>query len=443
MSQAPELLVVEPVHREGLARTCIVRLGSRQFLTPSFAIRIDSQEKLDLYLRLKKSHRLPYVCGYVIRLTDAQRTLGRRIRQSSQVDLHGQFVDDDFLRSTISDLVMIEPALENLYYGAHLGDFALSPKMPAELVSYALAYDAAKEDFEEGRDKAGERTLRTWLDENHSKFWGKLERDERKRARFIRDILVREVEFGATILIPPVPLITNLTLFELAKIINEKSSEVSRLVGECAQAFTFRIDALRSSSLMDELTEFIHKTRARLTIFKFKYMNLNEEDRIVERGAFRKLIQELDLTSRIDPNRAFMLLEAGNQTFACAGRGFDFLSTSFSVDREDRMKKKERSPWGKWYDPWLQTPLSRDVFLESYRNNGMRIPDDCAECLSTTTPEALSLEDWNKFVKRHYLHRRDKDYGEIADAISKGTASAGTVNRLKDSVLKNLVELIR
>ena len=442
MSQPPEHLAVELVHREGMAKTCRVRLGGRQFLTPSFVIRIDSAEKFCIYLRSKRNHLLPHICGYVVRLTDAERILGRRIRGNSQLDLHGHFVDDDgFLKSSVSDLILIDPALENLYYVAHLSDFVLSQRIPVELVDYAMAYDEAKRKLAGRKTEQGD--LRAWIEASHREFWGRLQRNERRRARFIRDILVRERELGATVLIPPVPLITSHDLFELTKTINSRSSEISRLLGECAHAFMFRVEALRDSSLMDDLTECIGGAKARLTILKFKYMNLNEEDRIVERDRFRGLIQELDLKSRMDSNRTFMLHEAGNQTFACAGRGFDFLSASFSVDREDRKMKRERNPWGKWYDPRSQIPLGREDFLEVCRNNGMRIPCDCPECLSITNPESLGLEEWNGYVKRHYLHSRNRDYTEVADAIQKGNVTAGTIDRLKDSMLKNLIELIR
>jgi len=442
MSHPREHLVVELLHREGMVKACRVRLGGRQFLTPSFVIRIDSAEKFHIYLRSKRSHPLPHICGYVMRLTDAQRILGRRIRESNQLDLHGHFVDDDgFLKSNVSDLTLIDPALENLYYVAHLSDFVLSQRLPIELVDYAMAYDEARRKLAERKTEKGD--LRTWIEASHREFWERMRRNERRRARFIRDILIRERELGATVLIPPVPLITNHDLFELTKTINNRSSEISRLVGECAHAFTFRVEALRDSTLMDDLKECIDETKVGLTILKFKYLNLNEEDRIVERERFRELMQELDLKSRMDPDRTFMLHEAGNQTFACAGRGFDFLSASFSVDREDRKTRRERNPWGKWYDPRSQIPLNREDFLEVYRNNHMRIPCGCPECLSIRNPESLGLEEWNGYVKRHYLHSRNRDFAEVADAIQKGNITAGTIDRLRDSMLKNLIELIR
>jgi hypothetical protein len=362
------------------------------------------------------------------------------------VDLEGRFVDSDFLKSSLMDLILLDPALENLYYEAHVGAFAFVSNLPRELVNYSLEYTSKREELEKRSDSGDQRGLRSWLDDRYHQFWDRLQGNERARTKFIRDILVRQVEYGASVLIPPVPLIINENLFELTKTMNRKSAEVSRLVGlvgECADAFIFRVDALRNSDLMQELKEYLDKARARFTIFKFKYINLNDEDRVVERKNFKELMQTLDLKSRLDPNRSFMLLEAGGLTFACAGRGFDFVSTSFSLDREDRMRRTEKSPWGKWYDPQYQISFDRDVFLETYKNNGGRIPCDCAECVSTSRPDTLGIDDWNRFVKRHYLLRRNQDYTEIADAISDGTATAGTIDRLRDSALKNLVELVR
>jgi hypothetical protein len=342
-------------------------------------------------------------------------------------------------------LVLIDPSLERLYYGAHLGDFAISPKIPRELVNYALDYERAKgtvSPVEHGKTVG----LRSWLNDRYSKFWNNFDKDERARTRFIRDMLIRELELGATILIPPVPLVTNSAqLLELTRLINNKSFEVSRLIGECAQAFTFQVGSLRNSTLMDELKEIVSsdQSNSRLTIFKFKYMNLNEEERISERAAFRSLMLELDLISRVRPNKLFLLLESGNQTLVCAGRGFDVLSTSFNVDRDDRLRRKERNPWSKWFDPKFQTLLSRDEFLVARGNNRNRTPDDCPECLTNNSPQGLSLDAWNKYTKRHYLFRRAKDFSEIATAISEGTATPGMINRISESVLKNLVEFVR
>jgi len=441
----PAHLTVDPLYREGIARSCKVHLGYREFLTPGFVIRIDSREKLSLYLKLKKKYKLEHVTGYVVRLADAQRVLGQRI-SDTQVDLQGRFVEGDFLKSSLSDLILIDPALENLYYATHAGDFASTRNLPHALTDYSLSYLKQKsvQKNKEEIVETPETGIRKWLDAKHGHFWQELELDERIRTRFIRDLLVRQHELGAPILIPPVPLITNDRLFELTKTINRKSSEVSRVVGECADAFTFRLDVLRNSSLLEELRDYIDAQNARITLFKFKYMNLNEEDRVIERKNFRDFLQTLDLKSRLDRNRTFMLLEAGNLAYACAGRGFDFLSTSFSLDREDRVRKQQRSPWGKWFDPYYQVTLDRDSFMDAYRNNGSHIPCDCPECTtSTSKPESLGIDEWNQFVKGHYLSRRNKDYTEIAKAIESGTATAGIVDRLRDSALKNLLELVR
>lgn len=404
-------------------------------------IRLDSKEKLDLYLRSKRSAPTPHLSGFVIRLADAYRILQPRISNLNQLDLHGGFVESDFIRSSVADLAVFDPSLEHLYYKTHLKNFAVAPDMPRELGEFAARY-APDEDGEasyaDGRDQ-------NQLEAVHSEFWNVLEHDERARTRFIRDLLMLQLRFGATVLVPPVPLITNNErLFELSKTINIKAQEISRFIGECAHAFTFRVDCLRNPTLMDELKKFVSRQSVKgLTVLKFKNLNLNQEEKIIERAAFRNLIQELDLVSRIATNRTFPLLEAGNQTLACAGRGFDFLSTSFSIDREFRHRRIERSPWAKWYDPKYQQLRGRNEFLTIFKNNGNRIPDDCEECLATTRPDAFDKDEWNAYVKRHYLHRREKDFKEVDEAVQNGTATAGILNRLKDSTLKNLTELVR
>jgi len=441
LSQPPARLAVSQLSREGLAKTCQVSIGTRQFRTPGFLIRIDSKDKLELYLRVKRIFPTQHLSGFVIRLPDAHRILGPRISNVNQLDLQGGFVETDFIRSAIRDFSIFDPSLEHLYYRTHLRNFASAPDMPEILGDFAARHAPANDGIEaEPVDRPEQNQIET----AHTNFWRVLERDERVRTRFLRDLLRLQVQFGATVLVPPVPLITNSeNLFELSKTINVKAQEVSRLIGECAYAFTFRVDTLRNQAIIDDLKRFVSQSPARLTILKFKNMNLNEEEKIAERAAFRNLMQELDLVSRIKPNRTFMLLESGNQTLPCAGRGFDFLSTSFNMDREFRRRRVERSPWGKWYDPKYLLLRGRNEFLTTFRNNGNRIPDDCDECRVTPRADALDIDGWNAYVKRHYLQRREKDCTEIDEAVQNGTATAGIINRLKDSALKNLVELVR
>jgi len=188
------------------------------------------------------------------------------------------------------------------------------------------------------------------------------------------------------------------------------------------------------------MKQYIENSPSPLTIFKFKDMNLNHEDLSLERRAFKELLSELSFLSQHVENKTFALLESGNQTFVSALSSTAVVSTSFSMDREDRRHRAKVTRFASWYDPTSMTLRNKETFDTLVENNNGYIPCHCPIC---TTSSFIDNEftEYNRKTKMHYMCCREQEMREIYTAIEKQDALMG-FDKLRRSSLKNLADVI-
>jgi hypothetical protein len=192
---------------------------------------------------------------------------------------------------------------------------------------------------------------------------------------------------------------------------------------------------------MSTIKQYVSTSESPLTLFKFKNLNLNDENMSLERAAFKSFLMELSLVSQKFENKAFGLLEVGNQTFPTAVSSFAIVSTGFNLDREDRRKdQKEISPFMNRYDPMNMVMQSKETFLTTFKNNGEVIPCQCRVCIENPTIPNDFIE-YNRQAKEHYLLCREQEMIEIIVAIEK-QESQMAFEKLQRSSLKNLIDII-
>jgi len=263
--------------------------------------------------------------------------------------------------------------------------------------------------------------------------------------KLIRDTFTVELKARADVLVPPVPLITSSHLLDIAIFMNEKSRALSPALSQdkrvCADYFIIKPKVLRNQRMMSTIKEYVSSSESPLTLFKFKNLNLCGESLARERKEFKSFLMELSLVSHHFENKAFGLLEAGNQTFPAASSSFAIVSTGFNLDREDRRKDPEDiSPFANRYDPVNMTMQDRETFLETVENNGKVIPCNCHVCTENPTIPNNFIE-YNKRAKEHYLLCREKEMIEIITAIEK-QESQMAFEKLQRSSLANLMHMI-
>ena len=150
---------------------------------------------------------------------------------------------------------------------------------------------------------------------------------------------------------------------------------------------------------------------------------------------------ELSFLSQHIENKSFALFESGNQTFPSALTSFAIVSTSFSLDREDRHHRQKRSPFAKWYDPLSMTFRDKQTLAILMENNDGHIPCHCPICRESPSFMKSEFTEYNRATKKHYMRIRDQEMKEIFAAIKKQDALMG-FEKLQRSSLKNLTDIV-
>ena len=414
-----------------------LKINNKTLITPIFAPRLKNANELNLYLGIQSNSTPTHLSAYVVRLLDVGKTLHYRLKKASQKNLLGESTDAEFSSSLERDLILIDPATEYLYYYANMDRLEHSPYVSSEIRTYAKQFIEEREKIKKAGKEApiGIENSREIL---HTNFWTCVLKEANKRMKLIRDTFHIEMRYRADILIPPVPLITSSHLLDVAIFMNEKSRAFAEGKGECADYFILKPKILTNDRMMTTIKQYIEDSPSPLTIFKFKNMNLNHEDLSLERSAFSDILTELIFLSQHVENKAFALFESGNQTFVSAISSTALVSTSFSLDREDRRYQREVSRFANWYDPTSMTLRNKKTLSRIAENNG-HIPCHCPVCTSPFMDNEFT--EYNRKVKMHYMYCREHEMKEIYTAIENQDAMMG-FDKLRRSSLKNLIDVI-
>lgn len=428
-----------PNRRCKFSESVDLKIHNKTVITPTFAPRIKNDGELALYLDIKNNYRPNYLSAYVVRLLDVGRTLYPTLKKSALPSLLSETIDIQLSPSFGDDILFVDPALEYLYYSTNMARLAEAPFVSRTVKTYVKRFmEKSKQEMDDPEKWQG---LEAFRDREHTNFWTCVYKEAGMRMKLIRDTFNVELKCRADMLVPPVPLITSRHLLDVAISMNEKSRAFASGKRECADYFILKQQVLKNEHIMSTIKEYVADSESPLTIFKFKSLNLNQEDLSLERSAFKSFLMELSLVSQHSENKAFALFESGNQTFPAALCSFAIMSTSFSIDREDRRPKKEVSPFGNWYDPESMLPKNQETFSAMVNNAGGVIPCNCDIC--KTNPDLLKdvFIEYNHKVKKHYMLCREQEMKEVVTAIGQQDTQMG-FEKLQRSSLKNLIDII-
>lgn len=428
-----------------------LKINGKTLVTPTFAPRLKSDGDMRVYNVVRSIYKPKQLSAYVVRLLDTGRTLYQSTKRNavSNLIIDQKTLDNQFTPTSGEKILLIDPALEYLWYSANMERLAETPFVSHTVREYIKGYlEKVKEiekaklngDSEEG---LGKSLLR---EAEHMNFWTCIYKDATKRMKLIRDTFNVELKARADILIPPVPLITSSHLLDVAIDLNEKSRAfapaLSQEKRECADYFVLKPEILRNEHIMSTIKEYVSTSESPLTLFKFKNLNLCEENRALERTAFKSFLMELSLVSQQFDNKAFGLLESGNQTFAAAFSSFAIVSTGFSLDREERRKnQKDIPPFANRYDREQMVMQDHPTFLKTVENNDNIIDCDCRDCVEHPSVSEHDFIEYNRRAKEHYLCCREMEMNEIITAIEK-QQSQMAFEKYQRSSLKNLIDII-
>lgn len=420
-------------------------INNKTVVTPAFAPRLKSDGELKVYSTVKGLYSPRHLSVQVVRLLDAGRTVYSNIRRKIPLNIVDQTLATPPPQSG-ENVLVIDPALEYLYYTANMERIANTPFVPRAVNTYVKNYMAKEKRLVEAKASGEEATSTQLLREaEHTNFWSCVEKDTNMRTKLMRDTFTLELKCRADLLVPPVPLITNAHLLNIAILMNEKSRAFAPALDDekrdCVDYFVIKPSILRNEHMISTIKEYVADSEASITLFKFKNLDLCNTDLALERAAFKSFLMELALVTQHSEKKAFGLLEAGNQTFPAAFSSFAIVSTGFNLDREDRRKEQQDiSPFANRYDPENMTMQNKDTYLTTVNNNH-GIPCDCQVCIENPEVPTHDFIEYNRIAKEHYLLCREQEMKEIVNAIERQESQMGFEKILRSS-LKNLVDIM-
>jgi hypothetical protein len=424
-----------------------VTINTKKIVTPIFSPRLKSDGELKIYSTIKSLYDPKYLSVQVVRLLDAGRTVYSNIKSKVPLNIVDQTLYSPPPQSTENGILLIDPALEYLYYTSNMERIANTPFVPRAVNTYVNNYMAKEAKMDDAKHK-GEEVISTQLfrDAEHTNFWSCVEKDTNMRTKLMRDTFTLELKCRTDILIPPVPLITNSHLLNIAIFMNEKSRAFAPALDDekrdCADYFIIKPSILKNKNIMASIKEYVADSETPITLFKFKNLNLCDESLALERSEFKSFLMELALVTQHSEKKAFGLLEAGNQTFPAAFSSFAIVSTGFNLDREDRRKdQQDISPFTNRYDPKNMTMQNKETFLATVENNDNTIPCDCRICYENPEVPKSDFIEYNRIAKEHYLLCREQEMNEIVTAIERQESQMG-FDKIMRSSLKNLADII-
>ena len=254
----------------------------------------------------------------VVRLLDAGRTVYSNMKRRNPLNIVDQTFGTPPPQAGENALI-VEPALEYLYYTSNMERIANTPFVPRAVNTYVKNYMDKEKRLIEARIQ-GENVIGTQLfrEAEHTNFWTCVEKDTNMRTKLMRDTFVLELKCRADVLVPPVPLITNSHLLDMAIMMNEKGRAFAPALDDekrdCVDYFVIKPNVLRNKHLMATIKEYVADSETAITLFKFKNLNLNGEDMSLERAEFKSFLMELALVTQHSERKAFGLLEAGKSS---------------------------------------------------------------------------------------------------------------------------------
>ncbi len=443
-------VIHHPRRKCSFSESVDLEINGKILVTPTFAPRLKSDGDMNRYSTVRKSYAPRQLSAYVVRLLDVGRTLYPTMKKTaiSRFISDQTTLDKSFVPHAGKKILLVDPALEYLYYSTNMERLVNTPFVSRTIRKYLRDFLEKRKKLDDNRKK-GKNVIgkRLFVDSEHTNFWTCVYSDKNMRTRLIRDTLHVELRAEADVLVPPVPLITNSHLLKVAILMNEKTRALSPALSEdkrvCADYFIVKPKILRNKGIMSKIKGYVSTSETPLTLFKFKNLDLCNPQMHLERDAFKDFLVELSLVSSQFENKAFGLLEAGNQTFPAAHSSFAIVSTGLNLDREDRRRDSSEVPipsFASRYDPVTMTMQSRETFLTTVENNGDVIPCHCKVC--TENPEIPNnFIDYNRLVKEHYLLCREQEMIEIITAIENQTSQMA-FEKLQRSSLKNLIDII-
>jgi hypothetical protein len=426
-------LKVKEIDRDRHLRIAEGVMGSRTILFPSYSPLIktaDSPNELSIVASTKKRYPLQHTDTMVVRVFDSQRIIGSQFDKERNLTLDGIPVQSHLSAYGGRDMVIPDPATEYLFFEDYYTRF-MGKTMPKVIRNYASMCNAKKKSQTTAEFNQTKKKL-------HSQFWMDLSADLKELNKMIGEFMDIEQKYY-DYQVHPSPLITDEDLFETSTEVNRLSRAISEARDrECATYLLFHSDVLHDLSLLEKALEYMEKNDNTLTILKFKNLDLTTLKDFEGRENYKNILARLVDIKNSNQDRAFMLLEAGNQ-FWVSWQAFDCVSSSLTgIDSDVHFGKNH---FGLWWDPTELVPRNHSDFVRKYNNEGTGFGMHCPAC-SSIIGGLPDSKEYHVYRREHRLHDMDQKADTISRAISERTTEVVFGKVLQNSSLANLHNIL-
>lgn len=420
-----------------------VTLNGKTLLCPNISplVKTIRPDEVDLLYRTKWMYALEHVQSFVVRLFDAPKIYFSKIDNRNHA--LEQFLErprQDPFGAFLNDVVSIpDVGFEFLYYNKNrkkIHKFASQHEDLSPIVEYLDRLDT---------HEANSNTSQQFARINkplHERFWQELfERSEaKKREAMIGRILDYERKYFDYDN-PPTNFIDSLESFEYAKRINETSQAIAYSnERECATSFQFHSNILSDEEIVSKLVEYLEADKTKLTILKFKNLDLRANVDYTMRSNFKRILATISDIKIDNKNKAYMLLEAGNQYAVCLPV-FEIVSRAFSMIDSDVTFGRNNGR-GQFWDSTANYPRKGKEMEQVFANDPelFRKTNEVADRIDDL--KALDTTTYNKIRRQYFLASLNQQATNMKKHIEDGTSEVYLNQMLRNSELSPLRELI-
>jgi hypothetical protein len=411
------------------ARSARINLNGFELLSPYFFSLVQNNEEASCLREIARANA--HFGGAVVRIFDAPAIVGsRKNNYQATFDSQIEFSEGESRKYKRNFPIVIDPATEYLYYRKHMLKWRTLASLPESLRKY-LARCRADLKYKKQEQKK--------LRKQHWQLWNEQIADhpdlEHKLIGYFFDT---ELSYESATLLPPVPVVDSEldldTTFEMNRL------AVLDATGKNAEQVNYFIvqpSMIESEHIRSKLVDFVAESPVRLNVFKFKYVSLRGAGPGLLDG-FAELYERLAQVREKQPQKAFMILENGEQVFPSAAVCFDFVSSSMTGFDFDRGGKSEGK--GGLWDYRKKVNIKIDAIERAYKNNGNKPSCNHSPCQSVS-PVTSSLAVWYRIRRQHYVLTMDDFMADLARYVREANIEQARRDLINSnlSLLRELV----
>ena len=402
-------------------------------------------DEMNLLYMTKAKHRLEHVESFVVRVFDAPKIYFPKIDEiANKKNSLEKFIDkpsENPFETYLKQMVSIpDVGFEFLYYDRNrnkIHDFANLHDELRPIIDYLDLLDKNKKNMKDNPKKFV--SINKLL---HNSFWiGLFARKESKRREAmigrILDYQRKYFDYDN----PPTNFVDSFEMFKYAKRINETSQAIAYSnERECATSFTFHSSVLLNENLFNKILEFLENDKNKLTILKFKDLDLRTKVDYTMRDNFKRLLQKISEIKLGNKNKAFMMLEAGNQYAVCLPV-FDMISRSLSMIDGD-ISFGRNNGRGQFWDTDKNYPRRANEMEQVFDNNPERFRHTNEIGNEIIDLKELNNTEYNKVRRQYFLACINKQAIDMKKHTVDGTSEIYLNQILGNSELAPLRDLI-